>query len=325
MTPQELETTASGFQAATVILAANRAGILAALCRRPSSANALASRLELAPRSVAVITDALVSLGVLERRGGEVRVPDHLRAALDPDSPTSMTNALHHQWFVLQRWARLDAVLGSGKPIRRRPGDEQRLHAFILGMADLARRGAAALWDAVDLAGRTHLVDVGGGPGELALAALERCPGLSATVFDLPAVLPIARSYARRRNLARRVAFRAGDALKNDIPACDVALVSSLLHSYGPRGAARIAGHVAAGVRPGGLVLIREFMWEDDAHLGPVSTALFAVNMLSGTPEGRCWAPSELEAVFGAAGFGNWQLRVLDRRTSLLIGTREAR
>ncbi len=325
MTTNELETMTSGFQTASVILAANRAGIFAALCRRPSSADALASGLGLAPRAVAVLTDALVATGVLERREGALSVPDQLRPALDPGSPTSMTNALDHRWFVLQRWAQLDRVLVTGRPVRRRPDDDQRLQAFILGMADLARRGAPALWDAVDLTGRTHLVDVGGGPGELALAALERFPGLSATVFDLPAVLPIGRRYARRRGLGRRIAFRAGDALENDIPPCDVALVSSLLHSYGPRGAARIAAHVAAGVKPGGLVLVREFMWDDEAHSGPVSTALFAVNMLSGTPEGRCWSPGELTAIFGAAGFGGWELRALDPRTSLLVGAREDR
>jgi hypothetical protein len=191
-------------------------------------------------------------------------------------------------------------------------------------MADMARRGAAALWDAVDLSGLAHLVDVGGGPGELALAALERFPGLLATVFDLPEVLPIAREYASKRAVGDRIRFVAGDALRNEIPACDVALVSALVHSYGPSGVTRIARHVAAGVKPAGLVLIREFMWDDDAHSGPLTAALFAVNMLSGTPEGRCWTVAELQETFGKAGFGEWKVMRLDPRTSLLVGARQS-
>ncbi len=323
MTPQELEERAGGFQAAAVILVANRVGIFGALCTRPLRCEELAEGLNLDRRAVTAATDALVCLGVLERKGERLRLPDPLRASLDPASPTSWARALDHQWYVLQRWAKLDSVLETGEPITTQREDEERLNAFILGMADMARRGATTLWDAVDLSRAARLVDVGGGPGELALAALERFPGLKATVFDLPAVLPIARDYASRRSIKARLDFQAGDARTDDIPACDAALVSSLLHSYGPTGVSAIAGHVAAGLRPGGLVLIREFMWDDETHSGPLSAALFTVNMLSGTPDGRCWAASELQAIFGAAGFGDWKLTRLDPRTSLLIGVRQ--
>ena len=322
MTSKELEEKTGAFQAATIILAANHTGILAALCAAGQTSDELAGRLRLDRRAVATVTDALVCLGVLQKEGHRLRVPHDLLATLDPSSATSSANAMDHQWFVLQRWATLDSVLATGKPTTRPREDEARLRAFILGMADMARRGAAGLWKAVDLSRSDRLVDVGGGPGELALAALERFPRLQATVFDLPAVLRIAREYASGRTVKARLDFRDGDALVDDIPPCDAALVSSLLHSYGPEGVAAIAAHVAAGVRPGGLVLIREFMWDDEAHSGPLSAALFAVNMLSGTAEGRCWTAAELQRIFGKAGFGEWRLTRLDPRTSLLSGTR---
>jgi hypothetical protein len=325
MNAHELEERAGGFQVAAVILAANHVGIFRALCagEAPMTCGELATALKLDRRAVAAVTDALVCLGALERTDDHLRVPEGLRASLDPTSPTSWARALDHQWHVLQRWAKLDAVLATGEPIPRQRDEEERLRAFILGMADMARRGAGALWSAVDLSGFAHLVDVGGGPGELALAALERFPSLSATVFDLPPVLPIAREYAASRNVGDRIAFKAGDALNDRIPACDVALVSSLVHSYGPDGVRKIAGHVAAGVRSGGQVLIREFMWDDKAHSGPLTAALFAVNMLSGTPDGRCWTAAELERIFGEAGFGAWRSTRLDPRTTLLIGVRQ--
>ncbi len=322
MTPQDLERTAAAFQSSVAILAANHAGVFAALSRNPATPTDLADRLRLDRRAVAALADALVCLGALERREGVLRVPAELRSVLDPASDVSMASALRHQWHVLQRWARLDAVLETGRPLPRARRDEERLRSFILGMADLARRTGAALWDAVDLSGREHLVDVGGGPGELALAALERWPGLTATVFDMPDVLPIAREYASGRAAAARLGFKAGDAVKGRIPPCDVALVSALVHSYGRDGVAKIAHNVAAGVRPGGLLLIREFMWDDAAHSGPLAAALFTLNMLSGTPDGQCWAPEELEAIFGDAGFRSWRLIALDERSKVLAGVR---
>jgi SAM-dependent methyltransferase len=324
MTPQELEQHVRGYQAATVILAANNTGILAALCAGPKDCAELARDLHLDRRAVTTVADALVCLGVIEREGDRLTLPGALVPTIDPSSPTSQAHAMDHQWHVLQRWAKLDSVLQTGKPLPRASADEARLRAFILGMADLARRATAALWSAVDLSAVVHLVDVGGGPGELALAALERFPNLRATVFDLPAVLAIAREYASGRAVTDRVTFQPGDALSDPIPSCDVALVSSLLHSYGLDGVQAIARNVAKAVRSGGLVVIREFMWDDEAHSGPLSAALFAVNMLSGTPDGRCWAPTELQRIFGDAGFGDWKLTRLDTRSVLLAGTRRA-
>jgi hypothetical protein len=322
MTPRELEAQATGYQTSIVILAANRLGILPALCKASLTPEALADSLGLDRRATGTLCDALACLGVAVRDEGRMRVPEELRAALDPESPASLTQIFDHHWHLVERWARLDEVVRSGQPIPRPRQDEEQRRAFILGMADLARRGAAALWDGVSLNGRRHLVDVGGGPGEYALSALERFPGLRATVFDLPEVLEIAREYADGRPPTDRLSTRPGDALQDDIPACDVALVSALVHSYGPDDVRRIADHVAAGVEPGGQVLIREFLWDDEAHTGPLSAALFAVNMMVGTREGRCWTAEELETIFGEAGFGDWSILRLDPRNTVLVGSR---
>lgn len=323
MKPHELEAQATGFQNATVILVANHLRMLATLCGEALLSDELADRLELDRRATRMLCDALACLGVIERDEQGLRVTEELRDALDPSSSASLTRILDHQWHLLQRWGKLDQVVRTGEPIPRPPQDEERRRAFILGMADLARRAAPPLWAKIDLRGHHHMVDVGGGPGEYSLAALERYPELRATVFDLPEVLAIAREYAAGRDVGDRLATRPGDALADDIPSCDVALVSALVHSYGPADVRRIASHVAAGVSPGGKVLIREFLWEDEAHSGPLRAALFAVNMLGGTAAGRCWTAGELEEIFGEAGFGDWSLIPIDPRSSVLVGIRQ--
>jgi 3-hydroxy-5-methyl-1-naphthoate 3-O-methyltransferase len=322
VTRSEIEAQMMGFQASTVILAANRLGLLGALCGGPSTSDELAARLKLDARATTTVCDALVSLGVIERRGTELQVAETLRAVLDPGSPSSLVRIMEHEWHLLQRWVKLDEVMRSGRPVPRSRDDEPGRRAFIFGMADLARRNSAALWEQIDLTGFGHLVDVGGGPGQFALAALARFPGLRATVFDLPAVLPLTREYAAETAADPRLGFEAGDILEQDIPPCDVALVFSLVHSFGAPEVERLARHVAAGVKPGGLLLIREFMWRSAAHDGPPSTALFAVNMLIGTTAGRCWGAEELEGIFGSAGFGSWRRLELDARSTVLIGTR---
>jgi O-methyltransferase domain/Dimerisation domain len=322
MSSRDLLSVTGGFQAATVVLAANHLGITASLARTPQAATSVAGALGLDPRAATAICEALAALGVLERDAGAFRVAAGLLDALTPGSPNSIVEALRHQWFLLQRWPHLDRVARSGEPEPRRSDDPEQQRAFILAMADLARMGARALWNAVDLGASTHLVDVGGGPGELAISALETYPTLRATIFDRGPVLAIAREYSASRGVSERLDFVTGDALHDPVPACDVALVSSLVHAYGVDETRRIAANVAAGVAPGGLVLIREFLWDDEAHSGPLPVALFAVNMLIGTPTGRCWTAAELESIFGAAGFGQWRSMRLDPRSSLLCGVR---
>jgi len=322
MTPQELEAQAHAYQASTVILAANHLGVTATLCGEAMRAEDLARRLRLDARATAVLTDALVCLGVVARRNGHLRVSEELRPLLDPASPRTVSHALEHGWHLLQRWSRLDEVVRAGQPTPRSSDDQEQLRAFILAMADMARRGAGPMWDAIDLGGCKHLVDVGGGPAEYALAALERFPRLAATVFDATPVLAIAREYAAPRGVAGRITFQPGDALNDDIPACDVALVSALVHSYGPDETREIAGHVAAGLQLGGLLIIREFLWHDAEHSGPLAAGLFAVNMLGGTPSGRCYSATELEGLFTPAGFADWRVVPLDARSTLLLATR---
>lgn len=322
MTPQELEAQAHAYQASAVILAANHLGVTAALSREPLRAEELARKLRLDARATTVLADALVCLGVVARHDGHLSVPEELRPLLDPASPRTLSHALEHGWHLLQRWSKLDEVVRSGQPTPRPRDDAEQLRAFILAMADMARRGAAPLWEAIDLGGHTHLVDVGGGPAEFALAALERFPRLAATVFDSPAVLAIAREYAAPRGLAGRITFQTGDALNDDIPVCDAALVSAVVHSYGPDETREIARHVAAGLQQGGLLVIREFLWRDAEHSGPLAAGLFAVNMLGGTPSGRCYSAAELEAIFTPAGFADWRLVPLDVRSTLLLATR---
>jgi len=322
MQRDELEGLSAACQTSVVVFAANQLGILSELCHGPATPSALAARLRLGVHGTTAVCDALVSLGLLHRAGDAVELAPDLVSLLDPASPESLSAIFDHHWHILQRWVHLDGVVRTGEPLPRQPQDSSQLRAFILGMADLARREAALLWDVADLSTHRHLVDVGGGPGELALAALERWPHLEASILDRPEVLEIAREYSAPRRVGGRLGFVPGDALEGAIPACDAALVSAVFHAYGPEDVALIGRHVAAGLGPGGLLIVREFMWDDATHSGPAAAGLFAVNMLIGTRGGRCYAAEELQGLLAPAGFGGWRAVRIDPRTTILLGTR---
>jgi hypothetical protein len=55
------------------------------------------------------------------------------------------------------------------------------------------------------------------------------------------------------------------------------------------------------------MILVHEFILDDD-RTTPVFPALFSLNMLTGTPEGRSYSLSELSGMLAAAGVGDIHL-----------------
>ncbi len=313
---------ASGYRAAAVLTAAAAAGLLDALAASPGTAEEVAARLELDARAVGIVLNALVAMGVAELAAGRYTLPPEHAELLASDSPLTLAHILRHNQVLLQNWARLPEVLERGGPLPRERRTPEEQAAFLAAMDDLARRRAGELWSRVNLSGRRHLIDVGGGAGRFALEAVRRFPGLAATVVDLPESEAAFRSLMEREAAGAAVRFVAVDALEGPLPTADAALVSSLVHVFGPEELGRLAASLAAALEPEGLLVIRDFLFEDREHTSPPATALFAVNMLLHTPSGGCYTREELEAIFGPAGFGAWRRSDLDPRTAALVATR---
>jgi hypothetical protein len=57
----------------------------------------------------------------------------------------------------------------------------------------------------------------------------------------------------------------------------------------------------ADGLKPGGLLLVHEFLLDDTLD-GPEFPALFSLNMLLGTPGGQSYSGAQVRAMLAAAG-----------------------
>jgi hypothetical protein len=54
-------------------------------------------------------------------------------------------------------------------------------------------------------------------------------------------------------------------------------------------------------LEPGGRLLVQEFVL-DDTRDGPLFPALFSLNMLLGTPQGKAYSEAEIRSLLAAAG-----------------------
>ncbi len=313
---------ASAYRRSAVLLAGVETGIFQSLLNADRTAGELAEAVGGDRRGVGRLAHALVALGWLEFRDGMYHLPLELRPYFDERNDLSMVAILRHQAHLFRTWGLLAESALSGRPVR--PERTAKGHdAFLRAMDDGARRGARLLWNRVEPPRTGVLLDVGGGAGRFALEAVRRRPGLRAVVVDVPQSEDAFLRLTAGRPEAARLGFVAADAMEGPLPNGDAALVSSLVHIYGPEKIRRLAQSLARALPAGGELIIRDFFFDDEFHTRPASTALFSINMLLNTDDGDCYSPGELREIFEPAGFGAWRLVSLDERSAALIGRRE--
>jgi SAM-dependent methyltransferase len=204
----------------------------------------------------------------------------------------------------MESWARLDHSVLSGRANRDRSSfsREEWRESFLMGMFNLAMAIAPRMADAIDLASRRRLLDLGGGPGTYAIHFCLKNPALSASVFDLPTTRPFAEKTIARFQLDSRIGFSPGDYHSEDIPGrYDVAWLSHILHAEGHEACREIIRKTVSVLEPGGMIIIHEFILNDTLD-GPLFPALFSLNMLLGTESGRAYSEAELSGMLAAAG-----------------------
>lgn len=255
-------------------------------------------------RRLTALLNALTAMGLLTKTDDAFSTTDESATFLSKTSEAYVGHIIMHHHHLVESWNRLDEAVTTGSPTRGRSStsDESAREHFLMGMFNIAMQLAPRVTTQLDLGGRERLLDLGGGPGTWAIHFCLANAGLTATVFDLPTTQPFAKKTIERFGLADRVRFQGGDFLEDSIEGrYDAAWLSHILHSEGPETCQRTVNKAVAALEPGGLILIHEFVLNDDLT-SPLKPALFSLNMIVGTPEGRAYSEGQLKSMLNDAG-----------------------
>lgn len=307
------------FRRSKTMFTAVRLGIFDQLEEAPQSAGQLAASLNLNAGALGRLLDGCVALGLLTRTDGEYRNTPVASRFLVKSSPHTLSGYItYSDRSLFALWSHLDDAIREGtnrwaQAFGSRDAlfdyyfrDPEATASFMQGMHGFGQLSSAAIAAAFDLTRFTHLVDLGGATGHLAVAACERYPHLKATVFDLPRIAPFAPA-------TDRINFVTGDFFADPLPPADLYALGRILHDWDDERIRLLLGKIAASLGPGGGLLIVEALLNDDRS-GPVYATMQDLNMLVCT-DGRERTFDEYRTLLEAAGFTNVEYK----RTGTLV------
>jgi SAM-dependent methyltransferase len=324
LTPNALMELATAFQRSRALLTAFELGLFTILNSEARTSEEAAEAIGANPRATDRLMNALVALGLLEKHDGRFCNSALADSHLVKGRPDYL-GGLGHTNHLWDTWSGLTEVVRLGHPAGL-PGTNDRgddwLRPFIAAMHARGRQSAAEVVRSLDLHGVARVLDVGGGSGVYAMAFARAGRGISAVVFDLPNVIPLTRMYVVQEGLTAQVTTSVGDYLTTPIgEGFDLVFMSAVIHSNASDDNRLLFRKAAQALNPGGRLVVQDFLMTEERD-GPLMPALFALNMLVGTPEGDTYTESEVRGWMSEAGFHSVERTDTSFGTSLMVGRR---
>jgi len=221
-------------------------------------------------------------------------------------------------------WSRLSDSVTSGEPARKPDmfqAEKNETRNFITAMHNTAMSVAPVISREIDLSDCKTMIDLGGGAGTYSVFFCKGNSNLNATILDLPGTLKITKELISNSSVAGRIKLIEGDFNKEIKGQYDVAFLSNIIHGEGEQENIALIRRVYNALNSGGKIIIQDFILDND-KTSPSFPALFSLNMLLFTENGRTYSFQEIEGWLKEAGFHDLTRMNLElpRSISVLTG-----
>lgn len=308
-TPERVLQLANGYWATGILGAAASHSLFTHLEAGAYTADRLAEAAGVSHRGVQALLDGLVSLGLVELRDGRYLNTAEASAYLVEGKPACLSSFAKLKLTHMGSLSTLPEVVRVGGPVADAAVDvadnphwEEVVPAIAAQSVPTAMIAAETLRMAD--AGEISILDIGGGSGIYSAIWLELNPAARSTQLDWGPVNAIARRLVAERGAADRFTCVDGDFHTTDFgtAAHDVAVYSHIAHQEGPEDNVAIFARVRAALKPGGTLVICDYVVDDDRS-GPPFPLIFASEMLLKSKRGGTWREADYRAWLAKAGF----------------------
>ena len=268
--------------------------------------------------------DAMVSLDLLQKDNDKYFNTEEGKEIFINGRDRYIGDIVILQDVMWDAWSRLSDSVISGEPARKPDmfqAERNETRNFITAMHNTAMSVAPIISREIDLSDCKTMIDLGGGAGTYSVFFCTGNSNLKATILDLPGTLKITKELISNSSVANRIKLIEGDFNKEIKGQYDVAFLSNIIHGEGEQENTALIRRVYNALNSGGKIIIQDFILDND-KASPCFPALFSLNMLLFTENGRTYSFQEIEGWLKEAGFCDltrMDLK-LPRSISVLIG-----
>ncbi len=273
------------------------------------TADQLAHRAGISVRGAQALLDGLVSLELVEVRDGAYRNSPDASAFLVEGEPTCLSKFAELKMGHMGSLAGLGDAVRAGGPVNVATvevADNPHWEALVQAIAAQSVPVAAIAADLLGLAesGAVEILDVGGGSGIYSAVWLGLNPRARSTQLDWAPINSIARRLLTERGVGDRFTSIDGDLHSTDFGTgrYDLAVYSHIAHQEGPEDNMAIFAKLRTALRPGGTLVVNDYVVDDDRS-GPPFALTFAGEMLLKSKQGGTWRRADYTTWLTKAGF----------------------
>lgn len=331
-TPERILQLGLGFWGSKTLLSAVELGLFSELAKGALEAEALRQRLGLHERGTRDFFDALVALGMLEKRGARYHNTRESNLFLDRAKPSyvggilEMCNArLYSFWGALTEALRTglpqSEVKTGGNFYETLYRDPQAMKSFLEAMTGISMGACVALAHKFPWKKYQTFTDVGSAQGALCVQVAHAHPHLRGTGFDLPVCQPLFDEYVRSFGLDSRLRFQGGSFYKDPFPGTDVIVMGHILHSESLDDRRALIRKTFEALPKGGSYIIFEELIDDQRKKNAFAL-LMSLNMLIEVPHGFNSTGADYQRWMREAGFRNTRVEHLVGPVSMVVGSK---
>lgn len=278
-----------------VIYIAAKLGIAELLRDAPQPLNELAKATGADQHALGRLLAALLAVGICSRTADDRYSLTQMGAALDEAAEHSFKGwAIFEGEMLAKSWNGMLETVTTGKTAAQLLGlsnsfdlmarSPENVQIFNAAMVDLTRLVTPAILRAYNFGRISHLMDVGGGSGELISAIARNYPTLRATVFDLPRCAETANHHLKGAGVDDRASFVAGDFFEAIPAIADAIILKSVIHDWNDERSSLILRNCRQALPGGGTLLLVERIMPKSPSIRDEdkATTMSDLNMLRG-------------------------------------------
>ncbi len=282
----------------------------------PVNAGTISDALSLHPENTTYMLNALVALGCLKKEEGRYQNTRQAEQFLTSKKETSIGNSLLFMasWTLPLLNGGLKEMVVNGPPPKKdisapeiwEKGARVSVNYSLCGRAQSIARHVSRL---PEFSSFNTILDLGSGPGIIAIAVTAAHPSLQAVVFDQPAVASVAREVVEEYGIGDRVTVQGGDYMQDDFGSnYDFIMANFTLNFYRDT-LDKIIGRVLAALKPGGVFMVTSDGLNHD-KTGPAESVIsWLPTMLQGND--MSFETGQIASAMLEAGFVSTELKTL--------------